>query len=361
MPVSTNGTFERFYIPDTLANWPWPRAINPAYEDCKISSSAWCEKYGAFSSRAQKAFNLCDFNLLASLAYAHLPPDVNRVGCDLMNLFFVVDEHTDAMDPRSVQDWVNIVIDALHNPHKPRPEGEPIVGEVARTFWENGMKCLGPSAQHRFVETFATYLQNVVTQAQDRDKHLFRDVISYMDVRRETIGAKPSFALLEHDMELPEDVFNHPLLENLRTWAIDMLILGNDLCSYNVEQSRGDDTHNIVTLAMKQEDTNIHGALAFVSDMHDRLADQFISNYQHMPSFGEPIDEWVSRYIEGLGNWVRANDSWSFESWRYFKGDGLRVQKERWVDLLPPAPKDELTSSSKLALLSLTELEVNKI
>ncbi|CAA7261880.1 unnamed protein product [Cyclocybe aegerita] len=345
MPGSANWTADRFYIPDTLANWPWPRAINPAYEECKAASAAWCEKYGAFSARAQKAFNLCDFNLLASLAYAGLPADVNRVGCDLMNLFFVVDEHTDAMDARSVQDWVDIVVDALHHPHTPRPAGEPKVGEIARTFWENGIKCMGPTAQRRFVETFTTYLQSVVTQAQDRDKHLFRDVDSYMEVRRDTIGAKPSFALLEHDMELPDDVFYHPLLEKLREWAIDMLILGNDLCSYNVEQSRGDDGHNIIRLAMLQENTNVHGALRFVSKMHDDLAEKFLSNYQGMPSFTPQIDAWVTRYIDGLGNWVRANDSWSFESWRYFKGDVLRVQAERWVELLPPAPKDELTSS----------------
>jgi Delta6-protoilludene synthase len=151
--AASSFTPERFYIPDTLANWPWPRAINPAYEECKKESAAWCAKYGAFSPRAQKAFDLCDFSechwpitlhrgtrsltvglvdLLASLAYAHLPADVNRVGCDLMNLFFVVDEHTDAMDAASVQEWIDIVIDALNNPFKPRPAGEPIVGEIAR-------------------------------------------------------------------------------------------------------------------------------------------------------------------------------------------------------------------------------------
>nr|8H72_A Chain A, Delta(6)-protoilludene synthase K435DRAFT_659367 [Dendrothele bispora CBS 962.96]8H72_B Chain B, Delta(6)-protoilludene synthase K435DRAFT_659367 [Dendrothele bispora CBS 962.96] len=349
IPTSTEQSSAptRFFIPDTLANWPWPRALNPAYEQCKADSAAWCEKYKAFSPKAQKAFNLCDFNLLASLAYAHLPEDVNRVGCDLMNLFFVVDEHSDAMDKNSVHVWVEIIMDALRNPTKPRPDDEPIVGEISRTFWENAIKCLGPTSQKRFIETFETYLYAVIVQADDRDHHVFRDVDSYMVVRRDTIGAKPSFALLEHNMDLPDDVFNHPLLEDLRTWCIDMLILGNDLCSYNVEQSRGDDGHNIVKLVMLQENIDLHGAMQYISDMHDDLADKFLRNYKNMPSWGQPIDEWVTRYIEGLGNWVRANDAWSFESWRYFKYDGLRIQKERWVELLPPANKEDLTSSSE--------------
>jgi len=98
---------------------------------------------------------------------------------------------------------------------------------------------------------------------------------------------------------------------------------------------------------MLQERTDLHGAMKYISDMHDALADHFLSNYRSMPSFGQPIDEWVARYIQGLGNWVRANDTWSFESWRYFKYDGLRIQKERWVELLPPANQEDLTSSSK--------------
>jgi Delta6-protoilludene synthase len=59
--------------------------------------------------------------------------DVNRVGCDLMNLFFVFDEHSDAMDATSVSAWADIIMDALRNPHKTRPQGEPVVGEITRT------------------------------------------------------------------------------------------------------------------------------------------------------------------------------------------------------------------------------------
>lgn len=59
-------------IPNTLAHWRWPRAINPNYEICKVESAAWAESFRAFNSKAQQAFNRCDFNLLASFAYASL-------------------------------------------------------------------------------------------------------------------------------------------------------------------------------------------------------------------------------------------------------------------------------------------------
>lgn len=52
----------RFYIPDTLRNWPWPRRLNPHYAVCKAESAAWCESFKAFSPKAQNAFNRCDFS-----------------------------------------------------------------------------------------------------------------------------------------------------------------------------------------------------------------------------------------------------------------------------------------------------------
>lgn len=78
-------------------------------------------------------------------------------------------------------------------------------------------------------------MESVVQQAQDRTADYIRDIDSYFEVRRDTIGAKPSFAILEVHMNLPDDVFENPIVKTLTSTAIDMLIIGNDLCSYNVE------------------------------------------------------------------------------------------------------------------------------
>jgi hypothetical protein len=55
-----------------------------------------------------------------------------RVGCDLMNLFFVIDEHTDIAATETARQQADIVMDAIRNPHKPRPKGEWIGGKVAQ-------------------------------------------------------------------------------------------------------------------------------------------------------------------------------------------------------------------------------------
>ena len=140
------------YLPDTMAAWPWPRKINPFYEEVTLESNAWFKSFKPFTPESQYAYDKCDFGRLASLAY----PDVSRgthgflffsvvlclrrtcstealrTGIDLMNVFFVVDEYTDVEPAPVVREMIGIVVDALHNPDKPRPEGEIMLGEVTR-------------------------------------------------------------------------------------------------------------------------------------------------------------------------------------------------------------------------------------
>jgi len=49
-----------------------------------------------------------------------------------MNLFFVIDEYSDVSEPSEVREQKDVIMDALRNPHKPRPKGEWPGAEVAR-------------------------------------------------------------------------------------------------------------------------------------------------------------------------------------------------------------------------------------
>lgn len=55
-----------------------------------------------------------------------------RTGCDLMNLFFVIDEYTDVANESEAREMARIIMDAIHNPWRPRPGGEWVGGEIAR-------------------------------------------------------------------------------------------------------------------------------------------------------------------------------------------------------------------------------------
>jgi hypothetical protein len=57
------------YLPETMARWPWPRAINPYYEEVSAESNAWFHGFKAFTKQSQIAFDKCDFgNFVVSIS-----------------------------------------------------------------------------------------------------------------------------------------------------------------------------------------------------------------------------------------------------------------------------------------------------
>ncbi|KAI0922944.1 terpene cyclase [Taiwanofungus camphoratus] len=232
-------------------------------------------------------------------------------------------------DGTTARQQVDIVMDALHNPNITRPAGEWIGGEVARQFWLNAIRSATSCCQRRFMDAFQPYINAVVQQAEDRTKNHIRNVQSYLEIRRDTVGVRPAFAICELYMNIPEEVIRHSVIAELTNLCIDMVIIGNDLCSYNVEQARGDDGHNLVTIVMHEFQTDVQSAINWISDLHGSLVSQFLDKWKEIPTFGDPIANEVHTYVDGLGNWVRANDSWSFESERYFGKHGLEIQGTR--------------------------------
>ena len=51
-----------------------------------------------------------------------------------MALFFMYDEFTDKVDGDGARLYAEMVMDAIRNPHKERPQGEVQLGEIARQY-----------------------------------------------------------------------------------------------------------------------------------------------------------------------------------------------------------------------------------
>jgi Delta6-protoilludene synthase len=152
-----------------------------------------------------------------------------------MNLFFVIDEYSDIAHEEGARAQAGIVMDALRNPNKPRPTGEWIGGEISRQYWKNAVLTATPTSQKRFISMFDLYTTSVVQQAIDREKNKIRKIEEYFEVRRNTIGAKPSFAINEIHLTIPAHVMENEIVKILHSTCIDMLCIGNDICSWNVE------------------------------------------------------------------------------------------------------------------------------
>lgn len=252
-----------------------------------------------------------------------------------MNYFFVFDELSDATDGASVREQSRIIKDALTDPSKPRPPGESVLGEMAKSFWSKALEFTSPSSAKRFVRNFGEYTDAVAQEAEDRDEGRIRNLKDYLDLRRGTIGVRPSFDFFLLSEDLPDSVIEHPHIERLVLGAIDMTILANDIYSYNKEQACGADTHNMVSVAMKDRGLDVQGAMDYIGEKYRGISRKFVDDMENIPSFSEHIDELVSEYVFGLGNWVTTNIEWSFESERYFGMKGREVQSQLVFELRP--------------------------
>ena len=53
---------ETIYLPDLEAGWLWPRRLNIHTADIRQECLDWAASFGAFTPRAQKAFDKCNFS-----------------------------------------------------------------------------------------------------------------------------------------------------------------------------------------------------------------------------------------------------------------------------------------------------------
>ncbi|KAK0484297.1 terpenoid synthase [Armillaria luteobubalina] len=311
-----------FRLPNTLIYWPWPRIINPHYEEVKAASEAWFRSFKAFG-------------LFASLAYQTSTKERLRTQCDFINLAFVIDEYTDNATPEVVRQYFDVIIDVLRNPAMPRAKDEVVLGAVAQGFWALGVKSASRTSKKRFIEGFVDYGNAVVQEARDRQRLHIRNVQDYLDVRHFTIGTCSAFALIELGYELPDEVKHHPTVAALEGLSRDMIIFDNDLASYNKEQAVEEYPHNIVVCVMSEQKCGLDAALLWVENLHWSTRNKFLTLWTEIPLWGPEIDVIASQYLHGLAHWVRSNESWSFESERYFGSNGEVVQQNRMNTLMP--------------------------
>ncbi|KAK0629554.1 isoprenoid synthase domain-containing protein [Bombardia bombarda] len=326
---------QRISIPDIESSWLWPRAINPHLADVDQECNEWAASFGAFSPAAQRAVDKCKFNLLAGMSYPWMSKEQLKSGCDLMNLFFIFDEHSDKSSPEEVWDQGRILMDAFRNPDLPRPEGEWIGGEVARQFWLRITKISTKTFQRRFLAAWEEYMHGVAQEAELRARSFIPDFETYFVLRRATIGTGPSFVLAEIDLDIPDYVRRHPIILELEMLVTDLVAIVNDIVSYNKEQASNEEEHNLITVIMKERHMTVQEAIDFAGHLHTSKVDRFNQLYQELPRWGGPIDLSVQKLIDGIAWWESGNLHWSFESGRYFGKRGLEAKMTRSFYLLP--------------------------
>ncbi|KAJ3499352.1 hypothetical protein NLG97_g390 [Lecanicillium saksenae] len=301
-------------IPDTMALFPWnEKRVNPLRHEVVAESSAWIARFDSFESDTKRKLVEEDFGLLASLVSFNASKD-DKTSYEITQLNAVI-------------------LDALHNPAKTRPSGEWPGGELARQFWERTIKVASQSAQRQFLRTFEEWLESVVEQARDRETDNKRDILSYMKLRRITVGLLPSLSVVGLEMELPDEALYHSTIQKMSEYCADLIAIDNDIVSYPKEKAAGDDQHNLVSLARDKFSLDDQSAINWTAGFHNSIVRELAHLLENRPRFEPSIDRLLNEYIDGMGNWVFSNYIWSFESRRYFGTRGMEVYRTKVIPM----------------------------
>jgi Delta6-protoilludene synthase len=82
-------------------------------------------------------------------------------------------------------------------------------------------------AERHLLNAMQLYVDAVVQQSEDRTHDRLRSIDDYWTVRYHSSGCIPSFAAMELEMDIPEDIYQHPLLKRIRDCAVYLICAGN--------------------------------------------------------------------------------------------------------------------------------------
>ncbi|EIN08519.1 terpenoid synthase [Punctularia strigosozonata HHB-11173 SS5] len=330
------GQISKIVLPDLRLCCPFPIRMSPHVDEVSQASDQWIIGGGNITGALADSIRGVKSGLLAAAAYPDAGPQELRLCADFISWLrqFYMDDWTDRMDQNEARDLSRIVMHIMTHPE------EPVSGtgyaQLTQDFWLRLSEAAEAGTRKRFIDAVCRFFSAVTQQSKDREAGSIPDLETYILQRRDTGATVTCFALAEYTnhLVLPDEVLEHPILQNLRDSSTDFVDWSNDLLSYNVEQSQGE-THNMVCVAMTEGNLDLQSAVNFVGDMCKSAVVRFMKNKALVPSWTPEIDAQVVLYVQCLTDWMSGSLHWSYESERYLGKQGKQVKETGIVDLLP--------------------------
>ncbi|KAG8873853.1 hypothetical protein FRB97_006409 [Tulasnella sp. 331] len=347
-PVTPSPGPQTYMIPDFIAYSPYELQVNRHYQPVASISEHWLRESLVHPNEKKRAvFEACNIGLLTAMAYPHATNDRFRVLCDFDNALFAFDDLCDEgglrADGNGTKKAADIIMSALHYPFT--YETEFRCGKIFADLWGRAIQIgCSEGAQRRFLEYFDQYVQAVHAQVLNRAKNHIPDLENWIKLRRDTGGLKMCFAIGEFglNLDLPDEVFECPLIRVMENCANDVVVLSNDIYSYNIEQAQGDSC-NIISVAMQQSGLDVQASMDFAGEQVKGRIDLYTATKSKLPSWGAKVDADVQKYLSVLEDWMTAGFNWSLESQRYFGKDVQEVKRTLRVKVLPrEAPRGQI-------------------
>ncbi|OAA74565.1 terpene synthase [Akanthomyces lecanii RCEF 1005] len=287
--------------------------INPNYETVKADSEDWINRVCAFDSKMARKISKCDFSYFCAIAAPEAPPERFRTLCDWGNWVFPFDDMFDNGRLRDLPEDSRLVMESLMMPLLGQNSQEEKRLHIVRahdSVVERVLSSTTAGVQRRFAFAMQGYCHGALMQVNDRLGNRLPSLEEMLALRHESSGCRPLYPLVEyaHDLQLPDEVFDDPCIQELEDLGVDMVAISNDILSYQKEQAEGV-PHNMVIVCQLR---GLSAQQAF--DTVGKLLEGCYRRWEEVegivPHWGAEVDAEVQRYIDGIKAVVKANLNW---------------------------------------------------
>lgn len=300
---------------------PFPSVINPHIETVQHQTIAWASRFRLIDSpQLQHRHNQAQFSRVVGRAYPNAAPADLRLVCDWNTALFVWDDCCDEAQlgrhPELLRARGSQLLDVLLGTAPSDPEDNLI--QALANVGDRLRQRMPGSWVRRFVHHVQEYVEGTLWEAQNRVQGIVPDLATYMRMRQlaGALYAYFEFADLTEQIDLPIHIRKHPMVEQLKLMAANVVAWANDIFSLEKELRHGD-VHNLVIALQREQQLTWQSAIDRTAELHNLEVSNFIELVTRLPVFGPAIDLPLQRYVGVLRSWMRGNIDWSCETGRY--------------------------------------------
>jgi hypothetical protein len=146
------------------------------------------------------------------------------------------------------------------------------------------------------------------------------DVQKYMDLREVDSGMYAAIMLIElaFDIFLPDEVMQHPKIQQLIRLCARICTFSNDLFSYEKEVIRLNSDFNLLKVLMDSRDLSFDEAVHEAISIVNAYSEEFLCEEQALPDFGnDELNRMAKAFVQGLKDHAISAYHWQMSTNRY--------------------------------------------
>ncbi|GAA0704115.1 hypothetical protein GCM10010193_68970 [Kitasatospora atroaurantiaca] len=313
---------------DTSLELSFPHRRSPHHAQAAAHHQEWLRRHRELATGTNEfTYAHWDVAELAAVSYPECSAEDLGLATDLMGFYFLFDDQFDGPLGRRPDQVARICDRLTAIVHGARPAGTSAVERAFADLWRRSIKGMPPRWRARAAYNWEWYFACHPSEAAGRISGQIPDREAYLMLRRGTAAMETIFDMIERlgRFEVPQTVFHHPLLRQLRQLAADIPSLSNDVRSFPMEAPRGD-VCNLVMIVQQERGCPAEEAGSVVLAEAQLMIDRFTELRSELPdayrwlALDQSERAAARRYADGLANWLAGYLRWEARTGRYELG-----------------------------------------